>query len=414
MKKYVLTAEGREYAKSGLPEVNLAKMLDKPLPLKALQKGVKNFSIALQWAKKNGWVEIRNGMLYLVNRDFRSELQEALQEMQTGKSVQERMINVLIKRKLVEEERETKRSVYKKGQQISELTEGLIKSGVWKETIFREYNVEAVGKKIHAGKRQPYSRFLSEVKNKLVELGFIEATGPTIVTEFWNFDALYQPQNHPSRDWTQTYSMKYPKEGRLPESKIVQQIAATHENGWKTGSTGWGYKWDPKKAAKLMPIAHDTAVSPQILASKELKVPGKYFQIVRCFRPDVVDVTHLIEFNQIGGFVISPDLTFRDLLGLLKMFAVEFGEAKKVKFLPDYYPFTEPSVQMSAKHPKLGWIELGGAGVFREELTKPLGIDMPVIAWGIGIDRLAMYKLGISDIRDMFSRNLEWLRNQVI
>ncbi len=353
-------------------------------------------------------------MLYLVNRDFRSELQEALQEMQTGKSVQERMINVLIKRKLVEEERETKRSVYKKGQQISELTEGLIKSGVWKETIFREYNVEAVGKKIHAGKRQPYSRFLSEVKNKLVELGFIEATGPTIVTEFWNFDALYQPQNHPSRDWTQTYSMKYPKEGRLPESKIVQQIAATHENGWKTGSTGWGYKWDPKKAAKLMPIAHDTAVSPQILASKELKVPGKYFQIVRCFRPDVVDVTHLIEFNQIGGFVISPDLTFRDLLGLLKMFAVEFGEAKKVKFLPDYYPFTEPSVQMSAKHPKLGWIELGGAGVFREELTKPLGIDMPVIAWGIGIDRLAMYKLGISDIRDMFSRNLEWLRNQVI
>jgi len=82
-----------------------------------------------------------------------------------------------------------------------------------------------------------------------------------------------------------------------------------------------------------------------------------------------------------------------------------------VKFLPDYYPFTEPSCQLSAKHPELGWIELGGAGIFRPELTQPLGVKEPVLAWGIGIDRLAMLALGIKDIRQLFSQDLSWLRN---
>ncbi|RLF85046.1 phenylalanine--tRNA ligase subunit alpha, partial [Thermococci archaeon] len=141
-----------------------------------------------------------------------------------------------------------------------------------------------------------------------------------------------------------------------------------------------------------------------------VQIPGKYFAIQRVFRPDVLDRTHLIEFNQVDGFVVDESLTFKHLLGILKRFAVEIAGAKKVKFLPDYYPFTEPSVQMSAYHEELGWVEFGGAGVFREEMTKPLGIDVPVIAWGIGIDRLAMFKLGIDDIRYLFSYDLKWLR----
>ena len=118
-------------------------------------------------------------------------------------------------------------------------------------------------------------------------------------------------------------------------------------------------------------------------------------------------MTHGVEFNQTEGIVIDESLNFKNLLGVLKEFAVEFANAEKVKFLSDYYPFTEPSVQMSAKHPQLGWVELGGAGIFREELTKPLGVDVPVIAWGLGIDRLAMFKLGINDIRNLFSQNLD-------
>ena len=162
-----------------------------------------------------------------------------------------------------------------------------------------------------------------------------------------------------------------------------------------------------------MPRAHGTACSARQLAAG-VDVPGKYFSIVRCFRPDVIDATHGVEFNQTEGIIIDDSLSFRSLLGVLKQFASEFAGAEEVKFYPDYYPFTEPSVQLSARHPKLGWIELGGAGIFRPELTEPLGVRQPVIAWGIGIDRLAMFRLGIRDIRELFSQDLNWLRNQVI
>ena len=97
---------------------------------------------------------------------------------------------------------------------------------------------------------------------------------------------------------------------------------------------------------------------------------------------------------------------------MLKQFAIEFAGATEVKFVPSYYPFTEPSCQLNAKHPTLGWMEIGGSGIFRPELTKPLGIKQPVLAWGIGIERVAMLKLGIKDIRQLFSDDLNWLRQQ--
>jgi phenylalanyl-tRNA synthetase alpha chain len=92
------------------------------------------------------------------------------------------------------------------------------------------------------------------------------------------------------------------------------------------------------------------------------------------------------------------------------MFAKEFADTDEIKLVPAYFPFTEPSVELFAKHPELGWIELGGAGIFRPELTKPLGVRVPVIAWGMGIDRIAMFKLGIKDIRELFSHDLKVLR----
>ena len=92
------------------------------------------------------------------------------------------------------------------------------------------------------------------------------------------------------------------------------------------------------------------------------------------------------------------------------MFAKEFADTEEIRLVPAYFPFTEPSVELMAKHPDLGWIELGGAGIFRPEMLKPLGVRVPVIAWGIGVDRLAMFKLGINDIRDLFSHDLKVLR----
>ncbi|MBI3190071.1 phenylalanine--tRNA ligase subunit alpha [archaeon] len=412
---YVLTEEGRKYLKNGLPEKNLSELLEKnSLEMSKAKNYVDNFAIALQWCKKKHLVEVKNGVLFLKNKSDFPE-QAALGCVETGKEIDEKIADVLLQRRLIETQRETQFKKAEKlvGKEITNITEDLIKTGLWTKVEIKPFNVEAAGKKLYIGKRQPYSKFISDVKRKMVEMGFIEMTGPTIETEFWNFDALYQPQNHPSRSWTQTYSLKYPKRGDLPDKKITENVKAVHENGWKTGSIGWGYKWDPQKAANLMPRAHDTAISPRYM-SKGVKIPGKYFSLVRCYRPDIIDRTHGVEFNQMGGFVIDNGLTFKDLLGLLKQFVHDFAGIERVKFMTDYFPFTEPSVQVSGFHPEMGWIELAGAGMFREELTKPLGIDAPVIAWGFGLDRLAMYKLGINDIREMFSQNLDWLRNMVV
>ena len=101
--------------------------------------------------------------------------------------------------------------------------------------------------------------------------------------------------------------------------------------------------------------------------------------------------------------------------GLLKLFAEEFAETDQIKITPAYFPFTEPSAELYAKHPELGWIELGGSGIFRPEVVKPLvGKEIPVLAWGIGIDRIAMFKLGINDIRQLFAHDLNLLRSSKV
>ncbi|UCD07840.1 MAG: phenylalanine--tRNA ligase subunit alpha [Candidatus Aenigmatarchaeota archaeon] len=410
---YKLTEEGRRYLENGLPEANLVNSLKEPMDIEDVKARIENFGIALQWAKKKNWVKLESGKLFLVRKPSQVPEHEALRKISTGRRVDGKMIDLLLKRKLIYIEREdvVKRAQKMIGKEIDNLAPELIKTGMWRKAKIKPYNVKVTGKKIYPGKRQPYKHFLTEVRQRLVELGFREMEGPMIETEFWNFDALYQAQDHPSRDWAQTYTLKHPKYGRLPSRGIVSRVKAAHENGWKTGSTGWGYKWDIKKASQLMPRAHTTASSARTLA-KLPEIPGKYFAISRCFRPDVIDATHGVEFNQMEGIVIDKSLTFKEMLGVLKMFAIEIGGAKEFRFYADYYPFTEPSVQLSIKHPQMGWIELAGAGIFRPELTEPLGVKEPVIAWGLGIDRLAMFKLNIDDIRELFSKNLDWLRNQ--
>jgi phenylalanyl-tRNA synthetase alpha chain len=338
--------------------------------------------------------------------------QDALEAIAKGESISEDLAKVLLFRKLIEKIKVNLEKLKElEGKEITNLTPELIKTGFWRKVKFKPYNIEVVGKKIYGGKRHPYVQFLNEVRKKLVELGFKEMTGPIIETEFWNYDSLFQPQDHPARDWFSTFRLKYPKYGSLPKG-IAKKVKMAHEVG-VAGSIGWRYKWDPRKAMQLMPRGHGTCLSARTLASKP-EIPGKYFAIARCYRPDVIDPTHMIEFNQVEGIVIDENLNFKHLLGILKMFAIEICKAKKVKFSPDYYPFVEPGVQLSAKHPKLGWMEFGGAGIFREELTEPLNIYVPVIAWGLGIDRLAMFRLGINDIRELFSKNLDWLRKKVV
>lgn len=218
------------------------------------------------------------------------------------------------------------------------------------------------------------------------------------------------PQDHPARGVHDIFYLSNPAKGKLPDENLVAKVKTTHEGGWITESTGWGGTWDSKEASKLILRSQTTAVSARTLAENREK-PAKYFTIDKNFRPDVIDAKHLMEFYQCEGIVISEGLTFRHLLGFMKEIAEAIG-IKEVKFLPAYFPFTEPSVQGFIKHPKLGWMEAMPGGLLRPEVLRPLGIEKSqVLAWGLGIDRLAMTKLGIDDIRTLFTDDLEWLRN---
>jgi len=287
----------------------------------------------------------------------------------------------------------------------------LIATGRWREVRLRRYNIKAPVAKVWPGKKHPYLRFLDELRERLVALGFKEMTGPIVELSFFNCDALYMPQNHPAREVHDMYFIKEPVYGSLkPYEEVLKNVKETHEDGWRTGSKGWGYRFSTLEASRLMLRSQTTALSARTLLSRDLEIPGKYFAIARCYRPDVVDRTHLTEFNQVEGIVLGEELTLRDLLGILERFAVEIAEADKVRFRPGYFPFTEPSVELHAYKEGCGWLEFGGAGIFRPEVTLPLGVDVPVLAWGLGVDRIFMMKAGIDDIRYLFTQDLEWLR----
>ena len=294
-------------------------------------------------------------------------------------------------------------------EEVSQLTPELLKDGAWRTKRFRKYTISLRPPRLAAGRRHPYREFLDQVKRKLVSLGFQEMRGPLVETEFWNMDALYMPQFHPARAIHDVYFVKEPTHATTIAEPFLSRVAATHRNGGETGSTGWGYDYDLTRARRLVLRSQGTAVSARTLAAGP-QVPGKYFSIARCFRYDQVDATHATDFFQIEGIVLGSDITFRTLLGLLDLFAREVAQARESRFLPAYFPFTEPSVELHVRHPRLGWIELGGAGLFRPEVTLPLGVDGPVIAWGLGLDRMAMVALDIHDIRDLFSTDLEMIR----
>src|SRR3989338_3256420 len=289
----------------------------------------------------------------------------------------------------------------------------MLKKGSWEGVKFRRFDLQAKVPRVYAGKKQPYRKFLDDVRKHFVALGFEEMSGPLVETDFWNMDALFMPQFHSARDIHDAYYVKEPEYDKNIHQELIRKVKQAHEKGI-AGSRGCRYKFDVKRTTQHLLRTQGTACSARMLASKELKIPGKYFAIARCFRHDVIDATHLVDFNQTEGIVVEEGLTFRHLVSLLKTFAKEFAGTDQVKVIPAYFPFTEPSAALYAKHPEIGWIELGGSGMFRPEMMKPLGVDKPVIAWGIGLGRVAMFKLGLKDIRQLYSHDLEYLRNEKV
>lgn len=294
------------------------------------------------------------------------------------------------------------------GEELGELSQDILIKGLWKNAVFRPYNIAGQAPRMIPGRHNPYVEFLESVKDKLVSLGFEEFDGSLVETEFWNSDALFMPQFHSARDIHDVYHIASPTQASYIEQPYLDNVARTHESGGDSGSRGWNYGFDKDFTKRLILRSQGTVLSARQLP--KAKIPGKYFGIARCFRYDRVDATHLSDFYQTEGIVLGEEVNLRTLLGFLEMFAIEVAGAKEVKYVPGYFPFTEPSVEVHIKHPVLGWFELGGSGIFRPEVTEPLGVKVPVLAWGIGIDRMALMALGLNDLRELFSPDLENVR----
>ncbi len=432
--------EGKLHAKRGLPERLLIKALIKLGGKSSITKIVKKAKlerqfvpIALGWLRRKNWaaLDTNTNMLQLLEEPEKEGADEKLLKLlnQEGQVIGEDLspelqsaVKMLKRRKLLEIDEKTKRIIeiteagwkrIKKGirviTEVTQLTPELIITGKWRKTELTKFNVTAPGPAVYPAKTHPVQQIIQRTKEIFAEMGFTEIRGPIVETAFWNFDALFQPQDHPAREMHDTFYLKYPKTGKLPKKSVVNKIAKTHENGWKTGSRGWQYSWSPEEAKKLVFRTHTTATTIRYLAEHK-EPPVKVFSVDRVYRNEKMDYKSLAEFHQIEGIIMDKNVTLRDLIGTLKEFYLRLG-LKKVRFWPSYFPYTEPSAQSTVYIPEFKkWFELCGMGIFRPEVLAPLGIKYPVLAWGGGLERLIMLKLGLDDIRFLYKNDLGWIR----
>jgi phenylalanyl-tRNA synthetase alpha chain len=440
-----LNEEGERYATYDLPErrliIALIKLGGKGEIHKVAEKaGLDNrfIPIALGWLHRKDWATIRAKEIAIETAQLKEPItgadEEVLRTLAKGKKIivessskeKRDAIEILRKRKLLETREKTTRilELTPKGRKlilkgvkiaegVSQLTPELIVSGKWRKTKFRQFNVSAPGAQQFPGKTHPLQQIIERAREIFLQMGFTEIRGPLIETAFWNFDALFQPQDHPAREMHDTFYLSTPKAGKLPSKKIVKAVADTHEDGGVTGSKGWRYKWSAREAKRLVLRTHTTPETIKHL-SKHKKPPIKVFSVDRVYRNEQLTYKNTAEFFQIEGIVADEGVNLRDLMGTLKTFYNRFG-LKKVQFWPGYFPYTEPSAQATVFVPKLKhWIELCGMGMFRPEVLAPMGIEYPVLAWGGGLERIAMIELGLNDIRQLYENNLGWIRRTPI
>ncbi len=424
-----LGSNGKKYLKKRLPEKRFLEALDTSLTIKeiisktGLDKDELHF--CLGYLKKNNIIEIGE-KIKRIKKDF-SEIKESENflknipidflklndnEKKTLYALKQRKDIVEIK--LVKETEIIPTALGEKLKHqklninlIENLTPDILIKESWKNKRFRRYDVSLNVPKIYSGKRHFVNQAIDYAKRVWMDMGFEEMEGPIINTSFWNFDALFTPQDHPARDLQDSIFLN--RKVDIEDKELMRKIKEMHENGGKI-SKGWQYKWDEEKARKLVMRTHTTVLSARTLAELKDK-KGKFFAIGRNFRNEAVDWSHGFEFNQTEGIVIDPNANFRHLLGYLKEFFKKMG-FENARFRPAYFPYTEPSVEIDVYHPvHKKWIELGGAGIFRPEVVIPLlGEDIPVLAWGPGFDRIIMDYYDIHDIRELYKNDIKKLR----
>ncbi|MFA6049310.1 MAG: phenylalanine--tRNA ligase subunit alpha [Candidatus Micrarchaeia archaeon] len=437
-----LSEEGKKYLSGGTPERRLANAIEKAgkmdLPEAVSKSGLAPFEapIALQWASKYGWVKIEkspSGKTILVYRKIleKSRVERALEAIDAAEVpvgvVHADGLKELLSRRLAKtrEEKIVEAKISEAGLRalsegkgdtgaIAQLTPEMLSTGGWKGKGFRKYEANAPSPTAYVAKKNPLRDFADEVRGIFLEMGFREIKGPIVESSFWNFDALFVPQDHPSRELQDTFFVRVPPLAAKPDEKFAKGIKAAHENGGNTGSRGWGYQWSEDVARQTVLRTHTTEATCRSLADAAAagKFPVKVFCIDRVFRNEAIDFKHLAEFHQVEGIVIDDSATLNDLVGVLKTFFAKLG-FPKVRVRPGFFPYTEPSAEIDIWfEERKEWLELGGAGVFRPEVTRPLGITQNVLAWGLSLERPLMLREKLSDIRTFYRNDLDWIRKE--
>lgn len=435
--RITLGVNGVRYVKNHLPERTLLITIDqnnyKTLnEIKEISKlSEDEFKASLGILKRLSLIEIKNGKMSIsttkdkIIQKFPQEVLIEKLPIEKSKLTKEedKTLRNLRERKdiiEVEEEKSYNISVTDKGKSLigkeikidllEEVTPEMIKNAP-KKMIFRVYDLEAPVPKINSGKSHFVNESIEDGKKIWLEMGFKEMSGSYTTTSFWNFDALFTPQDHPVREMQDTFFIK--SIGDLPKNNLVNDVKKAHEQGLG-GSKGWNYKWEESESKKVVLRTHTTCLSAKKLSEIKLEdLPAKYFSIGKVFRNETVDWSHGFEFNQSEGIVVDPNANFRHLIGYLKEFYKKMG-FEKIRITPAYFPYTEPSLEIHAFHPeKKEWLELGGAGIFRPEVTIPLiGKNIPVLAWGPGFDRIMMMAHKIQDLRNLYKNDIKYLRNK--
>jgi len=405
---------GNEAFEKGLPErqlVNYLKSIDGfSCEMNQVKNELKNeFNPAIANAKKNGWIEIYENRILLKGYHDTTPEERVIKliaskhpPVSSVDEIEDKSTLDLLKKRpgflTFTFTKHTTVNLTEKGIETAKNT-----SSGTADISVRAIDVEAPAPTVFAARSHPLQDVINEVREVFIGLGFTEVSGNQTQSSFWNFDALFTPQDHPAREMQDTFYLKGLHAKNIGTKNQISNVSQVHNKGWR-------YNWKLEESKRLVLRTHTTCVTIKELADNKPE-EARIFSIGRVFRNEKVSYKHLVEFNQVEGVVVGKNVSLRDLMGLQREFYLKMG-MKKIKFWPTFFPYTEPSLQSMVYNEKLGkWVELFGMGIFRPEVTIPLGIKNPVLAWGGGIERIAMLKYGLNDVRELYNNNLGWLRN---
>jgi phenylalanyl-tRNA synthetase alpha chain len=434
-----LTPEGQGIAQNGSHEARVFEAVRSAMEgvkIKDLPEmvGHEAAKVGQGTAFKLKWIEKDRDVLKPAKDSIKDTVSEQLQMIRSTKLHPDaKTVAELRKRKLITVH---KISTYKisKGTKYSnqfvkeetDLTADMLVSGAWKTVKLKPYNFEAKGAPASSGALHPLNKVRHEFRQIFFEMGFEEMqTNRFVETGFWNFDALFVPQQHPARDLQDTFFISDPPRADPPREEPSSEslidstlpsttksreqnppsrgldykqywddVRAVHQAG-KYGSIGYRYPWSEDESLKLVLRTHTTAISTRMLHKLALDPrPARYFSIDRVFRNETVDQTHLAEFHQVEGVIADFGLTLGGLIGFMEVFFRKMGIVN-LRFKPAYNPYTEPSLEIFSWHEGLKkWVEIGNSGMFRPEMLLPMGLpeDLRVYGWGLSLERPTMIK----------------------